>query len=72
MHKLTDIQKRQILDLYFNSHDNSISLIASVVGVEYFQVDAFINYFISQRTDDIVNIKSNTKIFHSKINRQKE
>jgi len=70
MHKLTDIQKRQILDLYFNSHDNSISLIASVVGVEYFQVDAFINYFISQRTDDIVNIKSNIKIFHSKINRQ--
>ena len=45
MNKLTDIQKRQILDLYFNSYDNSISLIAKVVGVEYSQVDAYIEYF---------------------------
>lgn len=71
MNKLTDIQKRQILDLYFNSQDNSISLIASVVGVEYSQVDAYIEYFLSQRSEDVITVKSNTKIFHSKINRQK-
>lgn len=70
MNKLTDIQKRQILDLYFNSYDNSISLIAKVVGVEYSQVDAYINYFMSQRSDDVIRVKSNVKIFHSKINRE--
>jgi hypothetical protein len=72
MSKLTDIQKRHILDLYFNSKDNSILLIASIVGVEYAQVDSYINYFMFERPDDIIRIKSNTKIFHSKINRQKE
>jgi len=70
MNKLTDIQKRQILDLYFNSYDNSISLIAKVVGVEYSQVDAYIEYFLSQRSEDVIRVKSNVKIFHSKINRE--
>lgn len=70
MNKLTDIQKRQILDLYFNSYDNSISLIAKVVGVEYSHVDAYIEYFLSQRSEDVIRVKSNVKIFHSKINRE--
>lgn len=69
MNKLTDIEKRQILDLYFNSYDNSISLIAKVVGVEYSQVDAYIEYFLSQRSEDVIRVKSNVKIFHSKINK---
>jgi hypothetical protein len=70
MNKLTDTQKRQILDLYFNSHDNSISTIANIMGVEYNQVDACIDYFLSNRSEDIIQVKSNIKIFHSKINRQ--
>lgn len=70
MNKLTDIQKRQILDLYFNSYDNSILLIAKVVGVEYSQVNAYIEYFLSQRSEDVIRVKSNVKIFHSKINRE--
>jgi hypothetical protein len=70
MNKLTESQKKQILELYFNSSDNSLTLIADVVGCKYEQASAYIDYFLSERNDEIIKFKSNTKIFHSSINRQ--
>lgn len=69
MNKLTESQKMQILDLYFNSSDNSLSLIADVVGCKYDQASAYIDYFLANRNDEITKFKSNLKIFHSKINK---
>jgi len=69
MNKLTESQKKQILELYFNSSDNSLTLIAEVVGCKYDQASAYIDYFLSERNDDIIKFKSTTKIFHSKINK---
>jgi hypothetical protein len=69
MNKLTESQKKQILELYFNSSDNSLTLISEVVGCKYDQASAYIDYFLSERNDDIIKFKSTTKIFHSKINK---
>ena len=66
MNKLTEYQKKQILDLYFNSNDNNIQLIANVVGVKYHQVSSFIKIELMKGFE---NNKSNLKIFHSKINK---
>jgi len=69
MNKLTESQKKQILELYFNSSDNSLALIAEVVGCKYDQATAFMDYFFKNKSDEIASYKSTTKIFHSKINR---
>lgn len=69
MNNLTESQKKQILELYFNSSDNSLTLISEVVGCKYDQASNYMNYFLSERKDDIIKFKSNTKIFHSKINK---
>lgn len=69
MNKLTESQKKQILELYFNSSDNSLTLISEVVGCKYSQADAYIEYFLKQKPDEVVRFKSTTKIFHSKINK---
>ncbi len=69
MNKLTESQKKQILDLYFNSSDNSLTLISEVVGCKYDQASAYIDYFLSERKDDVIKFKSTIKIFHSKINK---
>jgi hypothetical protein len=69
MNKLTESQKKQILDLYFNSSYNSLTLISEVVGCKYDQASAYIDYFLSERKDDVIKFKSTIKIFHSKINK---
>ena len=69
MTPLTESQKKEILDLYFNSSDNTITTICNVVGCDYQQAAYFVDCFLFHSKDQIAKVKSNIRIFHSKINK---
>lgn len=65
MNKLSDKKDQEILNLYFNSNDNTMRVIAETVGCSVvnvtYKLDKYFNGKLDFENDGI-------KIFHSKMN----
>ena len=65
MSKLSDKKNQEILNLYFNSNDNTLRVISETVGCSIVNVASKIDMYFNGNLDFE---NDGIKIFHSKIN----
>jgi len=65
MNKLSDKKNQEILDLYFNSNDNTMRVIAEVVGCSIINVTHKLDLYFNGKLEFE---NKGYKIYHSKIN----